>query len=76
MHNCDYQFEKADKELFAAYQAIYSQEDRELWSDWTARLDDTREWDDGHVFLCDGIKNRRSNNTAKSGDISVFSCSI
>lgn len=41
---------KADKELFAVYQTIYSNSDIELWYDWKARLNDTM-WSDKCYFL-------------------------
>jgi len=49
----DYTFEKAGKDLFAAYQTIYSQADIEMWFSWKDRLNDTK-WTDDCWFLCSG----------------------
>jgi ribosomal protein S18 acetylase RimI-like enzyme len=43
-------FVKADKELFAVYQTIYSNTDIELWYDWKTRLKDTM-WSDKCYFV-------------------------
>ena len=54
--NNEFTFEKADKEIFAVYQTIYSNSDIELWYDWKARLNDTM-WSDKCYFLMkDGKK--------------------
>lgn len=50
MREKDFQFIKADKDLFAVYQTMYSQADTEMWYDWTARLDDTK-WSDDCYFI-------------------------
>ena len=47
----NYYFEKADKDLFATYQTIYSQADIEMWYDWNARLNDTKWTDEGVVTV-------------------------
>lgn len=49
----DYTFAKADKDLFAVYQTIYSQADIEMWFSWEARLNDTKGCRDC-FFLCRG----------------------
>jgi len=50
MTSNSYTFTKADKELFAVYQTIYSQSDVEMWYDWNARLNDTK-WSDDCFFI-------------------------
>lgn len=49
-NNEGFTFAKADKELFAVYQTIYSNSDIELWYDWKTRLKDTM-WSDKCYFL-------------------------
>ena len=49
-------FEKADKDLFAVYQTIYSQADIEMWYDWNARLGDTKWTDECYFLYGDGEK--------------------
>lgn len=56
MTNNNYQFIKADKDLFAVYQTIYSQADMEMWYDWSARLNDTKWSDDCYFIYCDDEK--------------------
>ena len=51
-----YTFEKADKDLFAVYQTIYSDADIEMWYDWNARLKDTKWTDNCFWLLRDGEK--------------------
>jgi ribosomal protein S18 acetylase RimI-like enzyme len=52
----NFDFMKADKDLFAVYQTIYSQTDIEMWFSWNDRLNDTK-WSDDCYFLCrDGEK--------------------
>ena len=34
---------KADVNLFAVYQTIYSNADTEMWYDWNERLEDTKQ---------------------------------
>lgn len=51
-----YQYIKAEKDLFAVYQTIYSQADIEMWYDWNARLNDTKWSDDCYFVYCDGEK--------------------
>lgn len=38
-----YTFENANKDIFAAQNVIYSKTDIEMWFDWNARLNDTKE---------------------------------
>jgi GNAT superfamily N-acetyltransferase len=52
----NYYFEKANKNLFAVYQTIYSQADIEMWYDWNARLNDTKWSEDCYFLYCDGEK--------------------
>ena len=49
----DYTFAKADNDLFAVYQTIYSQADIEMWFSWEHRLNDTKGCKDC-FFLCRG----------------------
>ncbi len=51
-----YKFERAGKDLFAAYQVIHSQADVEMWYNWEAQLDDTRWTDDCYFLYADGEK--------------------
>lgn len=51
-----YEFIKADKDLFAIYQTMYSQADIEMWYDWNKRLEDTKWTDDCFFITADGIK--------------------
>jgi len=53
----EYTFEKADKDLFAVYQTIYSQADVEMWFSWEARLNDTKDCGDCY-FLCQNGEKR------------------
>lgn len=36
-----YTLQKADGRLFAVYQTIYSEADKDMWYDWDRRLNDT-----------------------------------
>lgn len=56
MTEAAFQFTKADRDLFAVYQTIYSGLDVEMWYDWPSRLEDTK-WSDHPYFLtCGGVK--------------------
>lgn len=46
----EYRFERADKDLFAVYQTIYSGADIEMWFSWKDRLNDTK-WSGDSYFL-------------------------
>jgi ribosomal protein S18 acetylase RimI-like enzyme len=50
----NFSFEKADKELFAVYNTIYSDTDIEMWNDWNMRLKDTMWSDDAYFVLKNG----------------------
>ena len=52
----DYEFQKADKDLFAVYQTIYSGADIEMWFSWKDRLNDTKWSDDCYFLTCSGEK--------------------
>lgn len=48
--------EKADKDLFAVYQTMYSRADIEMWYDWKDRLDDTKWTDQCFFVVMDDVK--------------------
>ncbi len=56
MTDNNYQFIKADKNLFAVYQTIYSEADIEMWFSWNDRLNDTKWSDDCYFLCCNGEK--------------------
>ena len=47
---------KANKNLFAVYQTIYSNTDLEMWCDWNRRLEDTTWTDQCYFLTLDGKK--------------------
>lgn len=47
---------KADRDLFAVYQTMYSNADIEMWYDWNRRLKDTKWTDQCYFLMLDGKK--------------------
>jgi GNAT superfamily N-acetyltransferase len=52
----EYYLEKADIDLFAVYQVVYSSTDIEMSFDWNARLNDTKFTDQCYWLMLDGGK--------------------
>jgi len=52
----EYYLEKADLDLFAVYQVVYSSTDIEMWFDWNTRLNDTKFTDQCYWLMLDDKK--------------------
>ncbi|MEK4251786.1 GNAT family N-acetyltransferase [Paenibacillus sp. FSL W7-1287] len=52
----EYSLEKADMDLFAVYQVIYSGTDIEMWFDWNTRLNDTKFTDHCYWIMHEDVK--------------------
>jgi len=52
----EYYLEKANIDLFAVYQVVYSNSDIEMWYDWNTRLNDTKFTDQCYWLMLEGRK--------------------